>query len=48
MSPSHRVTPKEVHMELNLFNILLLVLGALDIATTPILFALWWGDHISP
>jgi len=34
-------------MEMSMFTILLLILGALDIAAAPILFALWWGDHIS-
>lgn len=47
MSPSHLVTLKEIHMEMNMFTVLLLALGALDIAAVPILFALWWGGHIS-
>lgn len=47
MSPSNLVTLKEVHIEMNMFTVLLLVLGALDIAAVPILFALWWGGRIS-
>lgn len=47
MSPSHRVTPKEVHMELNLFTTLLIILGAADLAIIPAVFDLWWRNRIS-
>lgn len=29
------------------FTILLIVLGALDLAIIPVLFTLWWGAYVS-
>ena len=34
-------------MEMNAFTVLLIILGALDVALAPILLRLWWGEHVS-
>lgn len=34
-------------MPVDLFTAVLIILGATVLGSLPILFVLWWGDHIS-